>query len=65
MISNSQISPSDALPLISIITVVYNGEKYLEKAIQSVAKQTECSYEYVVIDGGSSDGTIDIIKKTW
>lgn len=50
-------------PLISIITVVYNGEKYLEETIQSVINQTYDNVEYIIIDGGSKDGTIEIIKK--
>lgn len=50
-------------PLISIITVVYNGEKYLEETIHSVFNQTYDNIEYIIIDGGSSDGTLDIIRK--
>lgn len=50
-------------PLISIITVVFNGEKFLEETIQSVINQTYDNVEYIIIDGGSSDGTVDIIKK--
>lgn len=50
-------------PLISIITVVYNGEQYLEQAIQSVVNQTYDNVEYIIIDGGSTDATLDIIKK--
>ncbi|MDH4944067.1 glycosyltransferase family 2 protein [Sulfurimonas sp. C5] len=48
---------------ISIITVVYNGATYLEKTIQSILNQTYDNLEYIIIDGGSIDGTIDIIKK--
>ena len=48
---------------ISIVTVVFNGEAFLEKSIQSVINQTYKNIEYIVIDGGSTDGTIDIIKK--
>lgn len=50
-------------PLISIVTVVYNGEAFLEKTIQSVLSQIYKNIEYIVIDGGSTDGTVDIIKK--
>lgn len=49
--------------LISIITVVYNGEKFLEKTIQSVLHQTYSNIEYIIIDGGSTDATVEIIKK--
>lgn len=50
-------------PLISIITVVFNGEKHLEETIRSVLSQSYDNIEYIVIDGGSIDGTLDIIKK--
>lgn len=48
---------------ISIITVVYNGERYLEDTILSVASQTYKGIEHVVVDGGSNDGTMEILKK--
>lgn len=48
---------------ISIITVTFNSEKTVSDAIESVLKQKYQSYEYLVIDGGSKDGTVDIIKK--
>jgi glycosyltransferase involved in cell wall biosynthesis len=51
------------MPLISIITVVRNGEKYLEQTIQSVINQTYKNIEYIIIDGSSTDGTLDIIRK--
>lgn len=50
-------------PILSIITVVYNGEKYLEQTIKSVINQNISNIEYIIIDGGSTDGTIDIVKK--
>lgn len=55
--------PCDNKPLVSVITVVLNGEKYLEKTIQSVVNQTYPNLEYIIIDGGSTDSTLDIIKK--
>ena len=49
--------------LITIITVVKNGEKTIEKCIKSVINQTHKNFEYVIISGKSKDKTIDIIKK--
>lgn len=48
---------------ISIITVCFNSVKTIEQTIQSVISQTYQNIEYIVIDGDSSDGTVDIIKK--
>lgn len=50
-------------PKISIITIVYNGEKYIEKTVQSVVQQDYENIEYIVIDGGSTDNTPQILKK--
>lgn len=53
----------DDKPLITVITVVFNGEKYLEETIQSVINQTYDNVEYIIIDGGSVDGTLEVIRK--
>lgn len=50
-------------PAISIITVVFNGVQFIEATIQSIINQTSKDFEYIIIDGGSTDGTIDIIRK--
>ena len=50
-------------PLISIVTIVYNGEAHLEETILSVLNQDYDNVEYIVIDGDSTDGTINILKK--
>ncbi len=50
-------------PLVTVITVVYNGVQHLEHTILSVLGQTYDNIEYIVIDGGSTDGTLDIIKR--
>lgn len=50
-------------PLISIVTISYNSEWCIEKTINSVVGQTYSNIEYLIIDGGSVDNTIEIIKK--
>lgn len=48
---------------ISIITVCYNSVKTIERTIKSVLKQAYDELEYIIVDGGSTDGTLDIIRK--
>jgi hypothetical protein len=59
---NNRTNLSD-LPLISVITIVFNGAERLEQTIQSVINQNHDNFEYIIIDGGSNDNTIDIIRK--
>ena len=49
-------------PLVTIVTVVYNGRRHLQTAIDSLRSQNYPNIEYLVIDGGSTDGTLDIIR---
>jgi len=53
----------DTFPKISIVTPCFNSQEYLEKTILSVLEQNYPNLEYIIIDGGSSDNTLDIIKK--
>jgi glycosyltransferase involved in cell wall biosynthesis len=50
------------MPKISVITVCFNAEKYIEQTINSVIEQKDCDIEYIVIDGASTDKTLSIIK---
>lgn len=50
-------------PEISVITVCLNDDNYLEKTIQSIIRQLDEKVEYIIIDGGSTDTSLDIIKK--
>jgi len=53
----------DKKPLITVITVVFNGVEQVEATIQSVLAQTYDNIEYIIIDGGSTDGTLDILRQ--
>jgi glycosyltransferase involved in cell wall biosynthesis len=55
--------PQGRLPLVSIITPSYNQAKYISRTIRSVETQDYQNIEHIVIDGGSKDGTVEILKK--
>jgi len=61
--SNKKILMVNNPPLISIITVVFNNASHIQKTLNSIYKQHYTNYELIVIDGGSTDGTLQIIKK--
>ena len=48
---------------VSIITITYNAEQWLERTMKSVLAQTCTDYEYIIVDGASKDGTVDIIRR--
>ncbi len=50
-------------PLISIVIPSYNKFKYIEKTLESIVTQRNVNFEVIIQDGGSTDGTLDVIKK--
>lgn len=48
---------------LSIITPVYNGEKTIRRTIESIVKQNYTDYEYIIVDGDSTDGTLKIVEE--
>ena len=52
-----------SFPFFSIVTPVFNGERYIEETIKSVISQSINDYEYIIVDNLSTDNTPNIIKK--
>ena len=50
-------------PTFSIITITYNAVRLVEQTLLNVLSQSYPNIEYIVIDGGSTDGTVDIIRR--
>ena len=50
------------MPVVSVVMPTLNAEKYLAEAIDSILKQTFSDFEFLIIDGGSVDKTVSIIK---
>jgi glycosyltransferase involved in cell wall biosynthesis len=61
--ATNQPAPSSAVPRITVVTPSMNQAEFIEETIRSVLDQGYANLEYVVIDGGSSDGSVDVIRK--
>jgi glycosyltransferase involved in cell wall biosynthesis len=55
-------SPSQHVPLVSVITAVFNGRAHISDCIESVLRQDYPSIEHIIIDGGSMDGTVEVLR---
>ena len=51
------------MPAISVVMSVFNGEKYVKRAIDSILSQTFVDFEFIIIDDGSSDKTLNILNE--
>lgn len=53
----------DLMPLLSIITITYNAEEFIERTLKSIINQSNQDFEYIIIDGASKDMTLKIVRK--
>jgi glycosyltransferase involved in cell wall biosynthesis len=63
MREGAAVNGSPEIPLVTVITVVRNDKALLARTVKSVLDQTYQNIEYIIIDGASTDGTVDLIKK--
>jgi glycosyltransferase involved in cell wall biosynthesis len=57
------MTSNESQPLLTVIVAAFNGAKTLQQCIDSVVQQTYGNKERIIIDGGSRDGTVDLLKK--
>lgn len=63
MNSSNYKKPSEInIPIVSVVMSVFNGQKHLSKSIDSILQQTYTNFEFIIIDDGSTDASLDIIK---
>lgn len=60
--SISRAKPSDCSQLVTVITVAFNSSNTIERTIDSIVAQTHPHVEYIIIDGASTDGTVDLLR---
>jgi glycosyltransferase involved in cell wall biosynthesis len=54
---------SAGLPLVSVVTAVFNGRSYIQDCLESVLNQNYPNIEHIVMDGGSTDGTLEVLRQ--